>query len=126
MPYPQAAEALEKLKVEARAAYKKLAFKYHPDRNPDDPEGSTEKFKLLPRVLKEIENLRCALQRPRPQRPQVVRQVVFVPGFGFGATGSATGPAFNGFGQVIDATNAGTTSTTSTYDARKVTFIKIF
>jgi hypothetical protein len=127
-PFPQATKDLAELQREAKAAYKQLAFKYHPDRNPDDPEGAAEKFKLLPQVLREIENLRVAPRR-RPQR-QRLRRVVFVPGFGFGVgtgpgvTTSTTGPM--GYGQVINATNAGPTSTTNTYDARKVTFIKIF
>lgn len=115
-PYPQSAQALTGLQQKARAAYKKLAFKYHPDRNPDDPEGAAERFKLLPQVLQDIENLRVAPQR------QAIRRVVFVPGFGVGA---AT-PGFTGYGQVINATNAGTAATTSAYDAKRVTFIKIF
>ena len=30
-----------------KKAYKKLAFKYHPDRNKDDPEKAAEKFKEI-------------------------------------------------------------------------------
>jgi len=121
--YPQSAKDLAELQREAQAAYKKLAFKYHPDRNPDDLEAATEKFKLLPIVLTELENLRVAPQ----QRQRVARRMVFVPGFGIGvATSSATGPRFDGFGQVImDMTNAGGPSTRVAYDARRVTFVRV-
>jgi hypothetical protein len=115
-PFPQAVKDLEELKREARVAYKKLAFKYHPDRNPDDPEGAEIRFKLLPQVLKEIEGLRVRA----PQR-RVIRHFVFVNGYGGGTTATN-----RGFGRVVTATNEGTTtSTTSTYDARKIPFIRI-
>mmetsp|Transcript_13661 Transcript_13661/g.43660 ORF Transcript_13661/g.43660 Transcript_13661/m.43660 type:complete len:253 (-) Transcript_13661:40-798(-) len=32
---------------EIKKAYRKLAVKYHPDKNPDDPDGAAEKFKRI-------------------------------------------------------------------------------
>ncbi len=32
---------------EIKASYRKLALQYHPDRNPDDPDGASEKFKEI-------------------------------------------------------------------------------
>jgi hypothetical protein len=32
---------------EIKAAYRKLALQYHPDRNPDDTEAASEKFKEI-------------------------------------------------------------------------------
>lgn len=79
LPYPQAVKALEQLKADVRANYKKCAFKYHPDRNPDDPEGATQKFKLLAVIVERIQKFR--VRPPQPQVPVIRRQFVFVPGF---------------------------------------------
>lgn len=119
-PFPQAVKDLAELKREVKAAYKKLAFKYHPDRNPDDPEGAEARFKLLSHVLREIEGLQV-----RPPQRQVVRRMVFVPGYGPGVISVNAGV---GYGHVVTATNSGTATTTTSpaYDARRVAFIRIF
>lgn len=66
----EAAEALEKLKRQAAVRYKKLVFKYHPDRNPDDPRAE-ERIKVLGAALAEIQKLEAP--------PPVVVRVVHFP-----------------------------------------------
>lgn len=122
MAYPQATKELAELQQEAKAAYKKLAFKYHPDRNPDDPETAAEKFKLLPGVLKEIQGWRI---RPVQRRPRVIRRhFVFIPGAPIPTNTGNVSTSTGGFGHVVSATNNGGTSSTTTYDARRVTWIR--
>ncbi len=75
LPFKQAIEGLEKVKAEARKRYKQLAFKWHPDRNPDNVAEAEARFKVLGMVLKELEALQVR-QRP-PQQPRQVFHVVF-------------------------------------------------
>ncbi len=122
-PYPQAAQSLEELKGEVRGAYKKLAFKYHPDRNPEDLEGSAERFKALSQAMREIESIQVA---PRKRASEVrsgvtvpIHQRAFIPGY------NTTSSSSTQYGQVVSAINRGTSTSTS-YDARRVMFIKIW
>ena len=88
LPYPEAVKALDQLKADVRANYKKCAFKYHPDRNPEDPEGATEKFKLLAVIVERIQRFR--VRPPAPPQMVVQRRVVFVPGFVTTTTSATT------------------------------------
>jgi curved DNA-binding protein CbpA len=42
---PYSVLGVPKANDEIKAAIKKLAMKYHPDKNPDNPEIATEKFR---------------------------------------------------------------------------------
>lgn len=53
--------------AQLKSAYKKAALKHHPDRNPNDPEGASKKFK----EVSEVSNIAFA----RPQLPSLVRQL---------------------------------------------------
>lgn len=94
------------LKADAKAAYKKLAFQYHPDRNPGDA-AAEAKFKALGAVLKEIEKLE--VQPPTPQ-PVMVAE-----------------PATNFYSRrpSIYANATATTNSGTSYDARRVAFIRV-
>lgn len=111
-----ACKALEELKTEVHKRYKKLAFEWHPDRNPGDPEAEA-KFKALGQVLKELDKLQ--LQRPQPVFHRVVH---FYPASPYGGT-VTTSTTTTGFGawHPFDAT---TTGPARHYDARRVVFIK--
>lgn len=107
---------LDTLKAEAKAAYKKLAFKYHPDRNKDDPEAEA-KFKALTKLLNEIQSFELAPMRP----PPVMQVAVWV------NHGARVNPAsaWTGFGAVVDRANTGDTTVTF-YDARRVATMRGF
>jgi hypothetical protein len=79
MPYQQACRALHELKEGAQAAYKKLAFKYHPDRNPQDPETATLKFKALAVALEHVMSLRIKARRPQPVMQTITRWTYYPP-----------------------------------------------
>jgi hypothetical protein len=106
--FEEAKKRLEALKVDAKAAYKRLAFKYHPDRNPGDAEAEA-KFKALGAVLKEVEGLEVQPPRPQPTPVQPPPTTYYSrrPG----------GPS-------IFTTATNTANTGVGYDARRVVFIR--
>jgi hypothetical protein len=108
IPFEMAVKRLGELKQTAKDSYRKLAFKYHPDRNPGDAKAEAL-FKAIGIVLKEIEGL--VVERPRPQPIMVIQHIPRAHPFG----GTVT---IRGF-----ATNTGS-GTSTTYDARRVAFIR--
>lgn len=126
MPFEQATKALDALKEAARALFQKLCLKYHPDRNPDNPDAATKMFVALMAAKEGIESLRVQ-PRPRP-RPRMQRRVVqttwFVPtGTPWQrATVTATGRTATFH---VEVATANTPSGPVHYDARRVIFMGI-
>jgi len=113
----KAREALSDLKEEAKKRYKKLAFQWHPDRNPDDP-TATARFKLLGQVMEGLEKIEL---RPRP----TVHVVQFYPQRSpFGGTATSTSTSW--WSPVTPTSTSSVTSRPTTgYDARRVVFIRM-
>jgi len=61
LPFAAACKALEQLKEDVRKSFRKLALKYHPDHNQDDP-AAESKFKILVLLATKVKNLR--VQKP--------------------------------------------------------------
>lgn len=105
----EAQRLLEEMQADAKAAYRKLVFRYHPDRNPSDPEAG-DKVRVLGVLLAEVQALR--VQAP----PQPV--AVWV---------SMGGPITHGrpgYGATVTSTNVGT-GTSTTYDAWRVAYMRV-
>lgn len=64
MGYQQAVQAMDRLKADVKKASKRLALKYHPDRNQANPGPATAKFKMVMAVLQEVQGLRVVPQKP--------------------------------------------------------------
>lgn len=110
LSFEKAVLELEELKKEAKVRYKKLVFKYHPDKNPGDPDASI-KLTQLNEVLKTIEGLKVQRTVPPP-----VMHVQFV----------NMGPQIYQQVHVRTVPNyqASTTSTTATYVATRVVNVR--
>jgi hypothetical protein len=106
LPFPKAVESLNIIKEEAKKRYKKLAFEWHPDRNPSDPIAE-ERFKTLGAVMADLNKLQF-----RPP-PPVVQYVHF--------------PAVSPFGSSVSFTYSPTSATTTSvgYNAVRVAFIRV-
>jgi hypothetical protein len=97
--------------VAAHRRYKPLAFKWHPDRNPDNPEVE-EKFKLLTPILSDLDRLKLI-----PPGPQPIVRVIHFPRtspFGGSVTTSTTSTT---------STTASTASTAAFNDISVTTFV---
>jgi len=75
LPFDQARVELDSFKKEVRRNYRTLVFKYHPDRNPQDPDA-TSKLTWLGKMLKQIDGLQ--VQRAIPQPVQWFVKVQYV------------------------------------------------
>ena len=104
--FEAARSRLAAFKADVKATYKKLAFQYHPDRNPGDAEAEA-KFKGLGTVLQEVEKLEV---QARPQPIPVQSTTPFY--------SRRPGPS-------IYATVTNSTSVNVGYDARRVVFIRV-
>mmetsp|Transcript_20477 Transcript_20477/g.21142 ORF Transcript_20477/g.21142 Transcript_20477/m.21142 type:complete len:361 (+) Transcript_20477:49-1131(+) len=51
--------------ADIKKAYRKLAIKWHPDKNPDDPQGAAEMFKLIAEAYEVLSNPETKLQYDR-------------------------------------------------------------
>ncbi len=114
LPFKEAVEGLEAIKVEARKRYKQAAFKWHPDRNPDNQAEAEARFKVLGFVLNELEALEIR-QRP-PQPPRQVFHVVFRHS---SATTSTSTVSW------VDAPRPWPTPDPQNYDPRRVAYIRV-
>lgn len=108
LPYPKAVEGLVIVKAEAHKKYKKLAFEWHPDRNPDDPKAEA-RFKALGAVLADLDKLQL---RPPASTP-IVHYIHF--------------PAATPFGSSVSFSYSPTSATTTStgYQAVRVAFIRV-
>lgn len=109
MSFEQAQLGLEGLKEQAKARYRKLAFKYHPDRNPGDAEAEA-RFKALGSVLQEINSLEVR----RPSTPPMF----------FPTWSPFTRPPVD-YAEVVNSVNTGTSTTSSSWGPR-VVFIRFW
>lgn len=75
LPHPQIQQELEKLKQEARVLYRRAVFRYHPDRNPDDPYAG-KILKALGEVIRHVEGLEVRRSEPPPTVPRYVQEDV--------------------------------------------------
>lgn len=112
LPYEKALVDLDELKKEARSRYRKLVFKWHPDRNPNDPKA-TEKLTDLAQVLRTIEGLKLQRQAPPPAM-HVHFQYVRAPVVHVRAPSYSTSTS----------TSTSTSASTVTYNAGRVVFVR--
>lgn len=117
LPLQQAVQAIEQLKADVKKAVKRLALKYHPDRNPDRVEWATERFKVLMAVVAEIEGLRVVARQP----PPIQRTVQWTH---TSATSTATTVNFHG-GYFRWVTQPARPAPGANYDATRVVFIRV-
>ena len=106
-----AQKQLEAFKEDVRRNYRQMAFKYHPDRNPGDALAE-EKFKVLAQLRDRALELKL---QPRPRITAFVQ---------YAAVSNAT-PAPTRSDVFRRAYSGTTQASTSSYDARRVVFIRV-
>ncbi len=91
--------------ADIKKAYRHLAMKYHPDRNPDDPKKAEEEFKKVKEayeVLSDPQKKQLFDQGIDPNDPQTGFGQGGFGGFGgFGGAGGAGGAGFEDFGDLF-------------------------
>jgi len=127
LPYEQAQATLEKLKVEAKKRYRKLALELHPDRTGGDEDKATL-FRIVTEVNNQIQAITLRQKLQRPVQRRVIIQTVYMQQQPQTVRVQRQTRPFQAFSNGVSATTNTTTTNTGNnrYNARKVAFMRGF